>query len=173
MPGQRPASLTVDWVSFVDQWYCRSEPPMYIQNTLWKTSIEHTPNIRICVIVCNCTAILICDYSWEPVLASSLLLISCNTYITELLISRTHMVPANCLRWKSFAVVETNFNSLENNRGCMVALCDQIPLHRSIITVSLEKFCSYWSIHENCKTFPPWTICNIWLIIAIILISWW
>ena len=44
----------------------------------------------------------------------------------------------------------------------MVILYGQtLLLHRSIISISLEKFYDYWVIHENRKTFPPWMIFNI------------
>ena len=35
----------------------------------------------------------------------------------------------------------------------MTVLCGQTLLHRGIIAVSLDKFCSYWSIHKNHKIF--------------------
>ena len=59
---------------------------------------------------------------------------------------------ANCSRWKDFAVVELNCNSLENICGW------PFP---SLLLQLMEKFRGYQLIHENCKTFPPWTICNI------------
>ena len=47
---------------------------------------------------------------------------------------------ANHSRRKSYAVVEMNSNSLENNHGFLVVLCDQIILHRGIIAISLEGY---------------------------------
>ena len=38
-------------------------------------------------------------------------------------------------------VEEMNCDSLENIHSCMVVLCGQSLLHRSIIAISLEKFC--------------------------------
>ena len=52
-----------------------------------------------------------------------------------------YMLPyiANCSRWKSFAVVEINCNSLENIHGCMViSVVWPNPIAQAI---SLEKFC--------------------------------
>ena len=57
-----------------------------------------------------------------------------------------------------------NYNGLENIRSCMVVLCDQTLLHKGIIVNWLEKFPAYQSICENCKIFPPWTICDIWYV---------
>ena len=46
---------------------------------------------------------------------------------------------ANRLRWKGFATVEMECNSLEKIRSCMVVLCGQTLLHRGIIAISLEE----------------------------------
>ena len=64
---------------------------------------------------------------------------------------------ANCLRWKCFAVVELNFNSMENIRGWMVVL------HGKAYCTGYftETVSWYRSICKNCETFPPRTICNI------------
>ena len=47
---------------------------------------------------------------------------------------------ANRLRWKGFATVEMECNSLEKIRSCTVVLCGQTLLHRGIIAISLEVF---------------------------------
>ena len=47
---------------------------------------------------------------------------------------------ANRLRWKGFAIVEMECNSLEKIHSCMVVLCGQTLLHRGIIAISLEEF---------------------------------
>ena len=49
---------------------------------------------------------------------------------------------ANRLRWKGFAIVEMECNSLEKIHSCMVVhvLCGQTLLHRGIIAISLEVF---------------------------------
>ena len=47
---------------------------------------------------------------------------------------------ANRLRWKGFAIVEMECNSLEKIHSCMVVLCSQTLLHRGIIAISLEEF---------------------------------
>ena len=62
----------------------------------------------------------------------------------------------------SFVVVELNCNFLENICGYVhgKVLCSQTVLYRSIIAISLEKFCGYQSICKNCETFPPQMICN-------------
>ena len=46
----------------------------------------------------------------------------------------------NHSRWKSFAVVEMNCNSLENVHGCMVILCGQTLLHSGIIAIYRKSF---------------------------------
>ena len=61
--------------------------------------------------------------------------------------------------WKSFAVVKQNCNLLENIHGWAIIFVWPKPIAQ---VISLEKFCSYQSICENCKTFPVWMICNIW-----------
>ena len=43
-------------------------------------------------------------------------------------------------------VVEIDYNLLENNHDCMVALHGQTLLHRSIIDISLKKFHGYSSL---------------------------
>ena len=64
----------------------------------------------------------------------------------------------------SFVVTELNCNFLETICGYVhsIVLCGQTLMHRSIIAISLEKFCGYQSICKNCETFPPEMICNIW-----------
>ena len=64
----------------------------------------------------------------------------------------------------SFMVAELNCNFLETIYGYVhgIVLCGQTVLHRSIIAISLEKFCCYQLICKSCETFPPEMICNIW-----------
>ena len=45
---------------------------------------------------------------------------------------------ANCSRWKWFAVVNLNYNSLKNICSCMIVLYGQTLLHRNFIAISLE-----------------------------------
>ena len=66
---------------------------------------------------------------------------------------------ANRSRWESFGVVKLNHNLLEKIHSCTVVLYGQSLLHMQ--GISLEKFCDYWSVHENCETIPLQTICNI------------
>ena len=66
---------------------------------------------------------------------------------------------ANRSRWKSFMVCKTKL--LENIRGkhLRFGLVWPKPTAQAI---SLENFRGYQSIRENCETFPPRTIFNMW-----------
>ena len=59
---------------------------------------------------------------------------------------------ANCLRQKSFAVVELNWNSLENVHSYMAAWCGLVWPYVPIISLN---FHSCKLVHKNCETFPP------------------
>ena len=68
---------------------------------------------------------------------------------------------------EKFCCCRTKFNSLQNIHGCIHVTRSYFTvlslfLFHSVITISLKKLCNYQSIHKNHKTFPPWTICNMW-----------
>lgn len=75
-----------------------------------------------------------------------------------------HTVHCKSYKMEKFCSEEMNCNLLEKILSCMVVLCGQTLLHKGIITNWFEKFPAYQLICENCKTFPPWTISDIWYV---------
>ena len=77
---------------------------------------------------------------------------------------------ASCLRWK-FRGCQTELWFTEKHLRLHGFKWSGFVSHRSTIATSLEKFCSYQSIHDNRATFPPQTVCNIKFQLVQVLLS--
>ena len=69
---------------------------------------------------------------------------------------------ANSSMWKHFAVVEPNWNLLENIQGSMAIYMIEYHAAIPIIIISLENLHGCCPICKSHETFTPWTISNIW-----------
>ena len=100
--------------------------------------------------------------SCNAFITPTLMQLLCNAFVYSLIFVIMRYIHilciANCLRWKSCAVfvnrsVMRNFSS----ELVIMPLCNTQDYHAT----ACKYFPVNYSLFFNCKTFPPWMICNI------------